>query len=88
MWTPPTGSPQQPYEDVRDYHFCICYNTKDFPGKYTVRRHLIMSGKTRPAELVGPPTDTLQEARLQVPAGRACLQRNPEDDPVIVETWI
>lgn len=88
MWTPTPGSPQQPYEDVIDCHFVICHNTRDFPGKYTVRRHLIMIGKTRPAELMGPPTMTLNEARRQVPAGKIPLKPAKQDDSVIVETWI
>jgi len=31
---------------------------------------------------------TLEEARALIPAGLYCLDRNPEDDPKIVETWL
>lgn len=31
---------------------------------------------------------TLEDARKRVPAGLYCLPRSPDDDPVIVETWI
>jgi len=32
--------------------------------------------------------DTLDQARGCLPPGLACIQPSPEDDPVIVETWL
>ena len=32
--------------------------------------------------------DTLEDARYLIPLGRTRIDRSPEDDPVIVESWI
>lgn len=65
----------------------ITYNPSDFPGKYVVRPQVA------DAEGVSPMAeyyveDTLNEVRRHVPDGLCCLQRDPNDDPVIVECWI
>lgn len=59
----------------------------DQPDHFVVRKWVIGPG-------VAEPTgefflcDTLEQARREIPYGLACLQRHPNDDPVIVETWI
>ena len=66
----------------------IYEDPKDYPGKVVGRWHHILPGCTEidrePAFVV----DTLDAARAEVPSWLHCLSRHPEDDPVIVETWI
>jgi hypothetical protein len=56
---------------------------KDYPNYFVVR-----------VFLGGQPTDraflcnSLEDARKLVPSDKFCIQRDPSDDPVIVETWI
>ena len=66
----------------------IYYRTSDFPHHYAVRMWWV----TPESELVLAPIaalcDSLEDARAQVPAGAYRLQRDPEDDPMIIETWL
>jgi hypothetical protein len=60
----------------------------DHPLGFVVREWRI-DGKGTP--LAGELTcclDTLETARAAVPPGLIRLERNGEDDPTIVETWI
>jgi hypothetical protein len=69
----------------------ITYNTLDHPGRYVVHGHDVLDGTTRPhAEpiFVGESGGTLEDARRMIPRGSVCMQRDPSDDPVIVESWI
>ena len=63
--------------------FTVYKNVRDFPGKYGVR---LFDG-TRPMRLITI-RDTLDEARATIPEGFYCVQKSPDDDPVIVETWL
>lgn len=59
---------------------------KDFPQSYVARKWVI--GQTPEATnevLVGA---TLEEVRAKLPPGLHCMNRSPEEDPVIVETWL
>jgi len=67
----------------------ICKNPSDYPGKFTARLHIIdfdtkQSIPTKEMFVA----DTLDEARELIPQGLALIPRYPNDDPVIVETWI
>jgi hypothetical protein len=59
----------------------------DHPGHFVVRRSTV----TPTTGMVWDPSvvlaDTLEAARATVPDGWRRLPRQPEDDPVIVETW-
>lgn len=58
------------------------------PGKWVLRpQDAMRDGTIRPHEVFHE-CNSLAEARAMVPEGCVCLQRMPEDDPVIVETWI
>jgi hypothetical protein len=72
------------------HHYAIYYNPKDYPGKYVVRRWAIQEGNPEPVPDKDPMAvvDGLSEARKAVPAGLVRIQPHPEDDPVIVESWI
>jgi hypothetical protein len=67
---------------------------RDFPHCYVARKFLI-GEESGAALILDWPTDevitadTLDEIReLLERRGLTCFQRAPEDDPVIVETWI
>jgi hypothetical protein len=63
----------------------VCHNTKDYPDLFTARPHLARSG--RPGDFVM--TDaTLEGIRALLPPGLVNLHREPQDDPVIVESWV
>jgi hypothetical protein len=59
----------------------------DFPEHYAMRRQLVLKGRIAFAQFAGV-YDTLEEARKDIPQGLYCLGRDPNDDPVIVESWI
>lgn len=69
--------------------FVVYENTLDFPGKYVVRLWKI--DRTLKVTL---PTEycivknTLEEARRGLPDDVLRIERDFEDDPVIVEMWI
>ena len=70
--------------------FTIYESPSDHPGRFVLRRwHTHFGGQgiyfdKEPIAVV----DQLEEARKNVPSGCHRLDRSPEDDPVIVETWI
>lgn len=63
--------------------FTVFYNPRDFPGKYVVR---LFDGKA-PTRLMTV-KDTLEAAHSSIPPMFYRVDRSPEDDPVIVETWL
>jgi hypothetical protein len=52
-----------------------------------MRRQWVLKGRIAFAQFAGV-YDTLEEARKDIPQGLYCLGRDPNDDPVIVESWI
>ena len=69
--------------------FVVIYqNPIDFPGKYVVRDQYVIGSRIESAIEPRAIVDSLDEARRRVPWGMVCLARSPEDDPVIVESWI
>lgn len=66
----------------------------DFPGQYVVRRHeIICNGfgvppTITPREQWGRATNTIEEARAMLPPGLERVDRNPEDQPSIAESWL
>jgi hypothetical protein len=61
----------------------------DFPDHFVVRAWLIVHGMSEPqATEEHYLCDTLNEARERVPDGLVCFQRNDDDDPKVVETWV
>lgn len=55
----------------------------DLPGRFVARKWLL-DQPTR--ELLQD--KTLEGLRAKLPQGLTCLQRSPQDDPKIVETWL
>lgn len=60
----------------------------DNPVPFVLRRwQLGHDGKPRP-DVGSSAHSTLEEAREAVPPGLVCFPRSPDDDPIIVETWL
>lgn len=71
-------------------HYVIYKHPADYPDHYVVRAWRIETGREPLAGFVKL-ADTLEEARQLVPIERLGLvriERSPEDDPVIQETWL
>lgn len=67
--------------------YTIYDHPKDHPAHFVVRMWIVRDGRqyaSTEARLAG----TLEEARAFVPADKVMTPRLPQDDPVIVETWI
>jgi len=79
----------QPANAMTTLSMWVIYaNPRDFPGKHVVRRHVSRADGTYGATDEFEVADTLDETREFVPGWAIRLDRQPEDDPVIVETWI
>lgn len=61
----------------------IYHNPQDFPGAYVARLWEL----DKPTDFVMI-ADTLLKIREGIPGNFARIDRAPEDDPVIVETWV
>lgn len=61
---------------------------KDFPDRYVARVHFITKEYSWPSSKIFIVKDTLDEVRAAIPAGMLRMNRSPEDDPCIVETYI
>lgn len=67
--------------------FCVYFNPSDYPKKYVVRRWLGMDPDREPVVIA----DTLEEAREKLKKLNPYIDRrffHPDDDAVILETWI
>lgn len=62
---------------------CIYNNPKDYPGKYIAR----LWDVNKATNIVAV-AESLEEIRKTKPADMVIMDRQPKDDPVIVETWI
>lgn len=58
----------------------------DCPDKFVARRWLATDPPSPTTDR--KVADDLETLRQSLPIGLVCLPRQPEDDPVIVETWI
>lgn len=77
--------------DGKSIHLYVVYgpNTSDFPGKYLIRRQVAKNNRTIEIdEEVFAFGDSLEDVRKKVPTGKHRLERDPSDDPVILETWL
>lgn len=71
--------------------YAIYDHPRDYPDEFVARRWRIRRGLDMALADLGPPNirgETLNEVRRQLPAGLVRLGRLPDDDPVIVETWL
>jgi hypothetical protein len=68
--------------------YAIYDSPKDMPGMFVVRAHNVEQGEVK-ADPGADAFHSLQEARAHCQRlGLVCMQRHPDDDPVIVETWL
>jgi len=69
--------------------YTIYDHPKDFPHHYVVRPHAVTPGDVMPHGF-SCLYNTLEEARADCIDNGAdtCLMREPDDDPVIIETWL
>jgi hypothetical protein len=78
-------------EGNRFWMHVIYKNPKDFPGKYVIRRHGLDPDGSTIAERGCIIAATLEGARESLEyfyPGLYRLGRHPQDDPVIVESWV
>ena len=67
----------------------IYHRPLDYPRHYAVRMWQVVDDSCMVHyKLVAGLYDTLEEARMDIPPGALCFDRDATDDPVIVETWI
>lgn len=64
----------------------VCVNTTDYPGKFVARAHYVGDGTSVGLRVLQ--ADTLAGLRKLLPPGLVMMPRLPDDDPVIVETWM
>lgn len=67
----------------------ICKNRADFPNKYTAREHrLLADGQTVAQGEVYVADDIESLRQMLAQKGLTRMPRDPNDSPVIVETWL
>jgi hypothetical protein len=67
--------------------WAVCHTaTSDYPGKFVARMHISLP-KPTPSRLVITHS-TLEGIRRCLPPGLTRFGRHPEEDPVIVESWL
>ena len=69
--------------------FVVYRNPRDFPGKWVCRRQVATASgevKSDPEPFAVSGSYSIILALL--PPGLTRMERHPDDDPVIVETWI
>lgn len=70
--------------------YTVYRSPADYPGRWVVRGHDILTGVDEPVPHVEPLVvcDSLEDARASMPPGLLVCPRDRHDDPCIVETWI
>lgn len=67
--------------------YTVYRGVSDRVGPYTVRHWSVTKAGAKVPRMAFD-YKTLEEARAAIPEGMVMIKRSPEDDPVIVETWI
>lgn len=65
----------------------ITTNTRDYGDKFVARSHSIVPGRSVAGTKVFI-ADTLEEVRAMLPPGLTWVGREPDDQMVIVESWL
>jgi len=60
----------------------------DFPGEFVVREQRVVGGVIYFARAIHARGATVEEVRETLPAGVVRMERHPNDDPNILETWM
>lgn len=61
-------------------------NPSDYPGKFIARKIIVGADPHSNTTMVDG--DSLSEVREKIPGVLFRMERHPDDDPVIVETWM
>ena len=61
---------------------------KDFPDSYVARAHFVDRGRHWPSPDIFIARAKLEEVRAAIPAGMHRMNRQPTDDPCIMETYL
>jgi hypothetical protein len=75
-------------EDLIIKIYTIYKNPSDYPDKHVVRLWEVSKEGVLPHTNPIIVCDTLEQARLAIPKGLVSTGRKPDDDPVIVESYI
>jgi hypothetical protein len=68
--------------------YVIYQRPRDYPEHFVMRRWAIAGGAAEADKDYFVLAETLDQARQSVPPYCVRLERDPSDDPVIVETWL
>jgi hypothetical protein len=71
--------------------YAIYEHPRDYPHSFVARRWRLVDGAKEPDRLplvVGPTLEAVREVLHCSAFGLTRLERDPYDDPVIVEVWI
>jgi phosphohistidine phosphatase SixA len=68
--------------------FVVYFNPSDFLGLYVVREGVVQDDGSTLFSPLARSGQTLDEVRQHIPHDMTRLERHPNDDPVIVETWL
>jgi hypothetical protein len=68
--------------------FVVYQRPRDFPNHFVMRRWTATAGKAEPDQDYFILGETLDQVRQSVPRNCVRLERDPNDDPVIVEIWL
>jgi hypothetical protein len=67
--------------------YTVYRQPKDYPDGYVIRRHKVDKEGSAPTSEAAFGA-TLEEVRTHLPWGLYRIDRDPSDDPCIVESWI
>lgn len=67
--------------------YTIYDHPSDYPSCYVMRVFETKAGEVIPTDETVVSTN-LEAVRAMVPPGCICMPRDPDDDPVILETWL
>lgn len=82
------GRCHQWHEQMGVEVWVIYSRPKDMPdAAFVLRRQMAIEDKVMPSPEFET-ADSIEAIRALVPPGKVLLPRHPDDDPVIVETWI
>jgi hypothetical protein len=77
-----------PSESERLCFWVIYARPSDYPDHYVIRRQYVNQDGSISYNMNSHLFPDLQSARQFIPTGRIRFNRSPDDDPVIVESWL
>jgi hypothetical protein len=66
--------------------FTVYKSPRDYEGQFVVRERDVTAGNVEVGS--ARTAATLEEARALIPKGADRIDRSPDDDPTIVESWM